>query len=257
MVLTSEKESQMNQMVNTLGEIEANLRIIKEKEQIIALKADQGDTKGASADEINKDIRLIYDLMVQNKERIQSLEQQLKKSGIETSRLNHLVSNLNENLRKKNLEVMQLSELLKNKDLEIDDLTYAITGMEVTLDSIRSVNEETNKALTTTKGDLYTAYYAIGTRSELKDKNIINREGFLFFGKTEVLQKNFDKTYFSPLDINTTDTIPTYQVRAKVLSTHPAGSYTMETDSNGYAQLIIKDKKQFWSVSKYLVLRVN
>jgi hypothetical protein len=59
------------------------------------------------------------------------------------------------------------------------------------------------------------------------------------------------------LDINTTDTIPTYQVRAKVLSTHPADSFTMETDNNGYAQLIIKDKKQFWSVSKYLVLRVN
>lgn len=256
MVLTAEKDSQMNQMVNTLGDIEANLRVIKEKEQIIALKADGGDTDGASADEINKDIRLIYDLMVQNKERILSLEQQLKNSGVESSRLNRLVDNINEKLREKNMEVMKLSELLKNKDMAIDDMTYAIAEMEITMDSLKTVNEETLQILQTTKQDLFTAYYAIGTRGELKDKNIIST-GFLFFGKTEVLEEDFDKSYFTPVDINSTETIPTFQTRAKVLTTHPEGSFTLQEDADGFQELIINNKDQFWSISNYLVVQAN
>jgi hypothetical protein len=257
MVAAADKESQMNDMVNTLGEIEANLRIIKEKEKIIALKAGEGDTRGASADEINKDIRLIYDLMVQNKERIQSLDEQLRKSGIETSRLNRLINGLNEKLREKDMDLMKLSELLKNKDMEIDDMTYAIAGMEITLDSLKTANKETLEALSSTKDDLYTAYYAIGTRSELKEKNIISREGFLFFGRTLVLEEDFDKSYFSRVNILTTDTIPTYQTRVKVLTTHPDGSYLLEKDESGYQQVIIKNKDLFWSVSRYLVLQVS
>ncbi len=257
MVVAAEKESQMNEMVSTLGEIEANLRIIKEKEKLIALKAGEGDTQGTSADEINKDIRLIYDLMVQNKERIQSLDEQLRKAGIESSRLNRLVNSMNEKLREKDMELMKLNELLKNKDMEIDDMTYAMADMEIALDSLKTANQATLEALSSTKDDLYTAYYAIGTRSELKDKNIISREGFLFFGRTLVLEEDFDKSYFTPVNILTTDTIPTYQTRAKVLSTHPDGSYILEKDENGFQQVIIKNKELFWSVSKYLVLQVN
>jgi len=190
---TAQKDSQMNQMINTIGDIEATLRVIKEKEQIIALKARQGETSGESADQINEDIRLIYDLMVQNKERIESLEQQLKQSGIETGRLNKLVANLNDELRQKNVEIKQLNDLLKKKNAEIDDMFYALTDMEIALDSIKSANEETQKELESTRDDMHTAYYAIGTKTELKEKNIINREGFLFFGKTELLKENFEK----------------------------------------------------------------
>jgi chromosome segregation ATPase len=149
------KDTQMNQMVNTIGDIEATLRVIKEKEKIIALKAEKGDARGNAADEINNDIRYIYDLMVQNKERIESLEQQLKRSGIETDRLKRLVDNLNQELTEKNQEIMALNNLLKNKNTEIDDMTYKLTDMEITLDSIKQVSEEVQYELQATKEDMY------------------------------------------------------------------------------------------------------
>lgn len=251
------KDSQMNQMVNTIGDIEATLRVIKEKEEIIALKARQGETSGESAQQINEDIRLIYDLMVQNKERIESLEQQLKQSGIETGRLNKLVSNLNDQLRQKNVEIKELNDLLKQKNTEIDDMHYALTDMEIALDSIKNVNEEARSELKSTRNDMYTAYYAIGTKNELKEKNILNREGFLFFGKTELLKDNFDKEYFARIDIRETDSIELYQPNVEILTSHPEASFSLNADDNGNMILNIEDKDEFWSVSNYLVVQAK
>jgi chromosome segregation ATPase len=251
------KDSQMNQMINTIGDIEATLRVIKEKEEIIAIKARQGETSGESAKQINEDIRLIYDLMVQNKERIESLENQLKQSGVETGRLNRLVAGLNDKLRQKNVEIKQLNELLQQKNTEIDDMNYALTDMEIAMDSIRTVNEEARSELKSTKDDMYKAYYAIGTKSELKEKNILNKEGFLFFGKTELLKDDFDKEYFAEIDTRETDSLEVFQPNAEVLTSHPEGSYSMTTADNGNLILNIEDRDAFWSISKYLVIQAK
>lgn len=255
--LAAMKDSQMNQMVNTISDIEATLRVIKEKEQIIALKAQQGETGEETAKQINEDIRLIYDLMVQNKERIETLEKQLKQSGIETSRLNKLVSNLNDELKQKNVEIRELNTLLKEKNAEIDDMNYALTDMEISLDSMKTANEEARSQLKATKDDMYTAYYAIGSRRELKDKKILDREGFLFFGKTELLKDDFDKDYFAEIDIRETDSIELFQPRIEVLTSHPEESFSVSETASGNQTLVINDKEEFWSVSKYLVVEAK
>ncbi|MBZ4676444.1 MAG: hypothetical protein JG782_1063 [Anaerophaga sp.] len=251
------KDTQMNQMVNTIGEIEATLRVIKEKEKIIALKAREGETEGDAAEQINEDIRLIYDLMVQNKERIESLEQQLKRSGVETNRLRKLVESLQQELQEKNQEIKELNELLKEKNAEIDDMNYALTDMEIALDSMKEVYAQTRAQLEATKDNMYKGYYAIGTRSELKEKNIIDYEGFLFFGKTQVLKDNFEKAYFAEIDTRTTDSIELFQTNVKILTSHPEGSYKLNEQENGNQVLVINDKESFWSISKYLVVQAK
>lgn len=255
--VASMKDSQMNQMVNTISDIEATLRVIKEKEQIIALKAQQGETGEETAKQINEDIRLIYDLMVQNKERIETLEKQLKQSGIETGRLNKLVANLNEELKQKNSEIRDLNTLLKEKNSEIDDMNYVLTDMEISLDSIKSAHEEARSELKATKENMYTAYYAIGSRRELKDKKILEREGFLFFGKTELLKDDFDKDYFAEIDIRETDSIELFQPRVEILTAHPEESFSFSETESGNQTLVINDKNEFWSVSKYLVVEAK
>jgi len=255
--LTARKDSQMNQLVNTIGDIEATLSVIKEKEKIIALRAREGREDEQTANEITEDIRLIYDLMVQNKERIETLEKQLEKSGVENNRLRKLIDNLNETLRQKNKEIQELNKLVKEKNQEIDNMQYALTDMELSLDSIKEVNEQAREQLQSTKDSIYTAYYAIGTRKELKEKNIINKDGFLFFGKTEVLKEDFDEEYFKPVDIRETDTLELFQPNVEVLTSHPAESFELQQIENGNQVLVVKDKDAFWSISKYLVVRAK
>ena len=48
-----------------------------------------------------------------------------------------------------------------------------------------------------------------------------------------------------------------YSKDADILTTHPAGSYAMEKDDKGQLTLKITNPKDFWSVSKYLVIQVK
>ncbi len=251
------KDTQMNQMINTIGDIEATLRVIKEKEKIIALKAQEGETSVNDAQQINEDIRLIYDLMLQNKQRIQSLEQQLKRSGVENSRLKKLVESLQAQLIQKNEEIRELNELLQKKNAEIDNMNYALADMELALDSLKEANAQAKEQLEATKDDMFTGYYAIGTRSELKERNIIDYKGFLFFGKTEVLKEQFDKAYFAEIDTRQTDSIEIFQRNVKILTPHPQDSYSLQTQEDGNQVLVINNREDFWSISRYLVILVR
>jgi hypothetical protein len=134
---------------------------------------------------------------------------------------------------------------------------YALTDMEITLDSIKTANEETQKELESTRDDMHTAYYAIGTKNELKEKNIINREGFLFFGKTELLKENFEKEYFAEIDIRVTDSLELFQPNIEVLTSHPENSFSLSADENSNMVLKIEDKDAFWSISRYLVVQAK
>ncbi len=254
---TAQKEIQLNQFVETMGEIEENIRLIKEKEQIISLQAESGDTKGRAGEQINEDIQLIYDLMVQNKERIQQLESQMKNSGVDNSRLNKLIAGLNQQLQDQSKQILVLQDQLEQRDVHISHLSNELFTLNFEIDSIRKVTEATRSQLNMTTDEFNTAWFAIGTRSELRDKNILTRDGFLFFGSTHVLKEDFDKQYFNQIDIRQKVEFPLYSSKVEVLTSHPAESFEITTGEDEMKLLVITDSRKFWSISKYLVVRVN
>lgn len=254
---TAQKEIQLNQFVETMGEIEENIRLIKEKEQIISLQAETGDTQGDAGERINEDIQLIYDLMVQNKDRIQQLESQMKNSGVDNSRLNKLITGLNQQLQEQSQQILALQDQLEQRDVHISHLSNELFTLNYEMDSIRKVTEATRSQLDMTTDEFNAAWFAIGTRSELREKNILTRDGFLFFGSTHVLKEDFDKKYFDQIDIREKVEFPLYSNKAEVLTSHPAGSYEITTGEDEMEILVITDSRQFWSISKYLVVQVN
>ena len=68
---------------------------------------------------------------------------------------------------------------------------------------------------------------------------------------------NFNKDYFTKIDIRVDKVIKLYSKSAKVLTSHPAGSYSLDKDANGLYTLRISNPTAFWSVSKYLVVVVK
>jgi hypothetical protein len=254
---TAQKEIQLNQFVETMGEIEENIRLIKEKEQIISLQAESGDTKGRAGEQINEDIQLIYDLMVQNKERIQQLESQMTKTGVDNSKLSKLIAGLNQQLQNQSKEILQLKEDLEQRDVHITQLSNELFSLNYEMDSIRKVTEATRSQLNMTTDEYNTAWFAIGTRSELREKNILTRDGFLFFGSTHVLKEDFDNQYFNQIDIRDTEEFPFYANKGEVLTSHPSESYEITTGEDEMMILVVTDSRKFWSISKYLVVQVN
>ena len=94
------------------------------------------------------------------------------------------------------------------------------------------------------------AWFVYGTKAELKEQGILKGG--------EVLKDNdFNKDYFTEIDIRNVKNIKTYSKSARLLTTHPDGSYMLTKDGNGYYELHISNPSRFWSVSKYLVMLVK
>ena len=68
---------------------------------------------------------------------------------------------------------------------------------------------------------------------------------------------NFDKEYFTKIDIRIDKEIKLYSKSAKMLTSHPSSAYTLERDVNKQYVLRITDPQLFWSTSKYLVILVK
>jgi len=256
-MVTIEKDRQMNDLIGALVEIDDNLQQIKEKENVIALNARSNDNVSPATmkETINNDIKAIYELMLKNKEKIVELEKKLSLDEKNNVYLKQLVVRLNKQLKEKTLEIVKLREDLKRKDITIADLNFTVEGLELALDSIHAKALAANRKLKETTEELYRGFYVFGTKKELKEQNIITGDGL--FKKKKVLEGDFDGDYFTRIDIREVDSIPLFRPKAKLLTSHPNGSYSLKKNSEGALMLIIADKDRFWSTSKYLVVQVN
>ena len=68
---------------------------------------------------------------------------------------------------------------------------------------------------------------------------------------------NFNKSYFTKIDIRVQKEIKLYSKSAKILTMHPSSSYTLQQDANKQYVLRISNPQLFWSTSKYLVIQVK
>ncbi|MCR5197845.1 MAG: hypothetical protein K6D55_03540 [Prevotella sp.] len=100
-----------------------------------------------------------------------------------------------------------------------------------------------------------TAWFVFGTKDELKKQQIVTKDGL--FSKKKILEGNFNKDYFTKIDIRVDKEIKLYSKDAKVLTVHPASSYKLQPDANKQYVLRITDPQSFWSTSKYLVIQVK
>jgi len=129
-------------------------------------------------------------------------------------------------------------------------LDAAVTGLTADKESLAAENEAKAKTVAEQDKAINSAWFVFGTKSELKSQKILE--------KGDVLKSaDFNKDYFTQIDIRTTKEIKLYSKRADLLTTHPAKSYELVKDDKGQLTLKITNPKEFWSVSKYLVIQVK
>jgi predicted nucleic acid-binding Zn-ribbon protein len=245
----SEKEKAIQQFVNTFNEIQANLNEIKEKEKIISTSTKTGDVK-SKEDQIKEDIQAIYELMGKNKSKINSLNKKLKTAKSKITGLEQLIANLEAQLNEKDLQITDLKNQIEQLNIELSNLNLNYEDLAL---KYTEVSEEVD--VKTTK--LNTAFYAIGTSKELKENNVITKEGgFIGLGKSAQLKQDFNKEYFTKVDITNFSKLPIAAKKAKIITTHPSSSYKLIGEKTIEA-LEISNSEDFWSSSKYLVIVIE
>ena len=249
MIELSNRDAELDEIMGAFNEIQEGFREINEAENRVDLTGDAIENK-SSADKIKEDIRFISEKLKSNREQIAKLEEQLKNSNYQSAQLKKAIKNLTAQLEEKQRQIETLQAELASKNIRIAELDEAVSDLNKNVDQLTAENQAKTKTVAAQDKALNTAWYVFGTKSELKDQKILNRG--------DVLKDNeFNKDYFTEIDIRKDKEIKLYSKRATLLTTHPAGSYELAKDDKGQLTLKITNPNQFWSVSRYLVIQVR
>ena len=245
--IIAQKDTEINDLMSTMNEIEEGFREINEAENRLSLAK---DGEGANREQrIRENLQFIQSTMKQNRELIAKLQRQLREGTIKGDQLQRTIENLTKQMEEKDKQLQQLREELDAKDIHIMDLDEKIANLNTNVDNLTEEGNRKTQKINDQDQQLHTAWYVFGTKDELKEQRI--------YDGGKVLQGNFNRSYFTKIDIRVTKEIKLYSRSAKMLTAHPASSYTLQRDANKQYVLRITNPQQFWSTSKYLVIQVK
>ncbi len=245
--IIAQKDNEINDMMSTMNEIEEGFREISEAENRVSIAK---DGEGANKQQrIRENMQFIQQTMKQNRDLINKLRQQLRESSFKGEQLKRAIENLAQQLEEKNQQIQQLRAELDAKDIHILELDENIANLNTDVSNLTAESSRKTETINAQDKELNTAWFVFGTKSELKEQNI--------YVKGKVLQSNFNKEYFTKIDIRVDKEIKLYSRSAELLTAHPSNSYTLQRDANKQYVLRITNPQQFWSTSKYLVVLVK
>ncbi|MCI5815021.1 MAG: hypothetical protein MR216_08905 [Bacteroidales bacterium] len=245
--IIAQRDNEINDMMGTLNEIQEGLREINEAENRLSV-AKNGEGSSRSV-QIKENIRFIANTMAHNRELIKKLQQQLRESRFGGDELRKTIESLTQQLDEKEQQLQKLRAELDSKDIHIAQLDEKISNLNTNVENLKTETQEKSQTIGNQDKQLNTAWFVFGTKKELKEQHI------LVDGK--VLQSNFNKSYFTKIDIRVDKEIKLYSKSARVLTMHPSSSYTLARDANNQYVLRISNPQIFWSTSKYLVILVK
>ena len=245
--IITQKDTELNDMMSTLNDIEEGFREINEAQGRVAL-AKQGEGTNTNA-RIRENVQFIATTMQQNRELINKLKQQLRESSFKGDQLKRALESLTAQLEEKDKQLQLLRDELQDRDIYIGELGEKIEGLSNDVANLTEETTQKTETINTQDKQLHSAWFVFGTKKELKEQKI------LVDGK--VLQSSFNKEYFTKIDIRVDKEIKLYSSSAKLLTSHPSSAYTLQRDANKQYVLRITDPQLFWSTSKYLVVLVK
>lgn len=247
-LVVSAKDSLINAVFADINAISENLALIKSRENLITVA---GESEGGRrpVEEIDNDIKAIDRLLRENRAKIESLQRsaaQLRKANLRIDGLEKMIADMNRQLAEKKAEVEQLRESLVRMGDEVKSLTEEVAVRSAEVENLSGEKVEL-------QNQLNTVYYIVGAEKELRDAQIINKQGFI--GRTLTVGRNSNFDSFTMADSRLQSEVPVGQKKATLVTSHPEGSYELVTDANKVVEkLIITDPVRFWESSKILII---
>ncbi|MGN0068639.1 MAG: hypothetical protein ACI350_02750 [Prevotella sp.] len=245
--IITQKDNEINDMMETFNQIQAGFREINEAEnRVTVMKEGEGTDKTR---QIMENIQTISTTMRQNRVLIEKLRQQLRESSFKSEQLKATIEELVSQMNEKDKQLRELQDELKAKDIHIAQLDETISELNDDVTTLKTDNTKKAETISSQDKMLNTAWFVFGTKKELKDQRIIDGD--------KVLEANFNKSYFTKIDIRVEKEIKLYSKSARILTMHPSESYSLQRNANKQYVLRIINPQIFWSTSKYLVVLVK
>ena len=247
--IINEKDMELDDIMGTFNEVQEGIRRINEAEGRVTI-ADGSPESASTREVIHENMEFIQQAMQQNREMIAQLQEKLKNSSIKGAKMQQTIESLQAQIDAQAARIQELEASLAEKDALIEAQGDAIAGLSNNVASLTEENKAKAEKMQQQDKELNTAWFVFGTKSELKEQKILDKGDVLKSG-------DFNKDYFTKIDIRYDKDLKFYSKSAQLLSTHPAGSYKLAKNKDGEYELHITNPQKFWSVSKYLVVQVK
>ena len=233
-------EKEYNAALGIISDVENNLSAIRDAEGMMLIE-NEGSTQ---RDQLNSELIQIKESMALNRARLDSLSNVLEKSNKDRSYLRNTIKKLQAQLEEKEATIAQMQEQLAQKDQEIAGLNTKVNTLNEDLNKVNAKNEEQSRLIAEQILEMNKVYYVGASKKELKAKGILTSK--------YILRSEVPAEAFTQADKRELNEIAFDAKKVKVLSAHPADSYTIA--KKGDQTIIqISNPELFWSVTKYLV----
>ena len=166
------KNAEVEMLFQQLNEIEESLTVVTSKyADVSKLKNKTGEVNADTRSRITAQIQDINEILNSNKQKVDQLNGQLKKSGKNNKELTAFIEKLQSRITEQEEEIQLLTTELQKKKIVIENLNK-------NLDELSKQNQSKDEQIMRIEEEKNTAYYVIGDRKSLIDKKIINRKGF-------------------------------------------------------------------------------
>lgn len=243
------KDSLINTVFEDINSISANLAQIRSRENLIAVAADDEGGR-RPVEEIRSDISAIDRLLQENRAKIASLEYtaaRLRKADVRIDALGKTISDLHAQLNDKTASIELLRDELAMKTTEVERLHDTVALRDAAVERLNDEKE-------TLEDKLHAVYYVVGPERELRDAQIIDKQGFI--GRTLTFNARTGQSeVFSQADSRWLTEVPVGHRKATVVTPHPADAYELVVgDDKVVEKLLVTDPDRFWEASKVLVI---
>ncbi|MFU8843179.1 MAG: hypothetical protein ACNA7V_05160, partial [Bacteroidales bacterium] len=184
-----ERDLSLNEFLTAINEIQTNLDSIKAKEMIISdYTADSKELKKNVQNQINDDINSIYSLLLDSRTKLDDARKKLGRSDYQVKELEKMLSRLTTQIEEKDQSIAELREELEKMNIKITDLTQDVSRLSIETQEKSAVIDDQTRTIEEKTIEVNTAYFIVGSGKDLRDKNIITREGgFIGIGTSKQL----------------------------------------------------------------------
>lgn len=244
---------EMEGLFSDLNDISAGMQSIREAENLLTLEAEEngGNKTKKQVAALKADIKAINEAIAGYKEQINKLNGRNRRQSAEFQKM---IDGLKEELEVREQRLTEITAQLAEKNRQLLEKTQEVEGLNKDVADLNQQSAAQKATISEQDQAIHTAHYLIGSRKELREQSVITRQGIFC---PPIVSSQAQKASFKSIDIRETKSIALNTKKAKVLSVHPAESYSLEEGEGGMLSLVIKDENAFWGQSKYLVVMAN
>jgi hypothetical protein len=201
-------------------------------------------------------IRYLNDRVTESERRLAQSRQRVRRLSLKSDSLESLLAET----------ITSYERTLENQRETIQLLTGKVMLLEMQNAQLAASVDTLSTELVTLKSETNTVYYAVGTKEELLEQGIVEKEGgarFLFIfgkrGETLVPSRELDPAAFTAIDKDRVTTIPLpdstseYRIASRH-STDQLAAELVDGDKIRGSEIEIVTPDKFWKNSKFLIV---